>query len=269
MNITEKLSQIKKLLFDTATPVPPVQQAYTPAPPKPAAAVPPAPVAPVAAAVPPVPAAPAAPVDYTLLDGSKVSCTSLAVGGDVLVNGVPAPAGTYVFSDNSSIVVDDNGKISQLIPAPVVGPEDTIEDMATPQQMMAAMQKFVAGTPDINSLTLMVKALMNYCFGYDIRRAQEQADSAAAIAAYQSTVAPALADMTMMKSQFEAFKAAHEPAMKLLFETVAEVSGKPTGALPEPPKMKFAHLEPTKPGAKGEKFAETHQRYLDSLKKTA
>jgi len=253
MTIAEKLLQIKKLLFDTATPAAPAapaQQAYTPAVP----------------AAPAMPAAPPAPVsvDYTLLDGSKVAATSLAVGSDVLVNGQPAPAGTYVFSDNSSIVVDDKGKISQLIPAPVVGPEDTIEDMSTPQQMMAAMQKFDATLDP--TVKIILKALMNYCFGYELRRAQEQLDTANAIAAYQTTmggqVIPLATDITAMKAQF----ATQIETMKAIFEAVNELAGKPTAELPEAPKMKFAFLGAETPASKVDKFAETHKKFLETIK---
>ncbi len=254
MNIAEKISNIKKLLFDTATPAAPAtpaQQAYTPA----------APAAPVA------PVAPAAPVaaDYTLLDGTKVTCTTMAVGGDVLVNGQPAPAGTYVFADNSSIVVDDAGKITQVIPAPVVAVDDnTIQDMTTPQAMAAAIQKFATGTSDqqLANLWQVVAFMFKDRFGWQIKQAEEQQAINGAIGIINSSLTPLVADFAAVKVQ----AASQVETMKLIFEAVSELAGKPTGETPEPPKLKFAYLGAEKPGSKAEKFAETQRKFMESLK---
>jgi len=86
MTIAEKLAQIKKLVFDTATP--------------------------------PSPAAPGAPgKQYKLQDGTPVQISALAPGGDVLVNGSPAKAGSYTLQDGTQFTVDENSKITAVTPA--------------------------------------------------------------------------------------------------------------------------------------------------------
>lgn len=67
-------------------------------------------------------------------------------------------------------------------PAP---PMFNAEDLKTPEQMLAAFEKFEGGAPDINTLAVMVKALMGNVFGWQIAEAANKAASQQAIAAYQ------------------------------------------------------------------------------------
>ena len=81
MNITEKIQQIKKVLFDTAAPADEPGKSYK------------------------------------LQDGTEVIISQLKEGGDVVINGAPAKAGDYVLSDGTAFTVDKDGKITALTPA--------------------------------------------------------------------------------------------------------------------------------------------------------
>ena len=135
MNITEKLAQIKKLLFDAAAP-----QAPGPGSAKP----------------------------YKLQDGTPVTVSALAPGGSVLINGSPAKAGDYVLEDGTQLTVDDSGKITAIVPAKAAakapaakpaapgdkpgtapdGPDWTEDFKAVKQQVAGQQQAFEAYKAD-------------------------------------------------------------------------------------------------------------------------
>jgi hypothetical protein len=56
-------------------------------------------------------------IEATLMDGTKVEVTELAVGGIVTIDGVPAPVGEHTLSDGTMIVLGDNGAILEIKPA--------------------------------------------------------------------------------------------------------------------------------------------------------
>lgn len=174
MDIKEKLSKIKALVFG-AEPNP----APEPAP------------------------APAA-TDYKLKDGSMVSIDKLEVGGIVTVNGEPAADGEYVLEDGTNVQTSGGSIVELSSPT-----EDTIpEEMKTPAQMMAAIQKFASpgATPDVAKMALILKACFEYTFGWQLREAQEKATRDAAIQAYQTGFNE------------------HKEAQKLMFELVEEIA---------------------------------------------
>lgn len=53
---------------------------------------------------------------YTLADGTPIEVSELAVGGSVIVGDAPAPAGEHVLSDGQTLVVDENGIITEIKP---------------------------------------------------------------------------------------------------------------------------------------------------------
>jgi len=234
MTIKEKLAQIKGLFVKA-------QQFDTPTPP-----VPPVPT-------PPAPPAPPATQDYTLLDGSTITVSQLAVGGDVLVNGVPAPAGVYIMADNSSITVGDDGKITALTPAPAA-PAPTV-DMSTPQTMAEAVQKFATGTPEeqLANLWVVVTALFNNSFGWELRRAQEQANVTQAVSVMQQSMAAA--DITGIKASLTA----QVEAGKLILELLDKDFKEPTGDVPEK-KQSFAHLRKDTPMSAKDRILQMQQK---------
>jgi hypothetical protein len=56
-------------------------------------------------------------IEATLMDGTKVEVTELAIGGIVTIDGVPAPVGQHTLSDGTMIVLGDNGAIMEIMPA--------------------------------------------------------------------------------------------------------------------------------------------------------
>lgn len=53
--------------------------------------------------------------EYSLMDGTKVMISELAIGGDVtLADGSPAPMGEHQLADGTTIQVDELGKIIEI-----------------------------------------------------------------------------------------------------------------------------------------------------------
>lgn len=126
--------------------------------------------------------------EYSLADGKKVSITELKEGGIVSIKDAadvetPHPAGDITLMDGTVITVGEAGAIT-AIKAPELSPEENM------QQMREAYQVFAdpASTPEqkTDSTSVMLKALMNYCFGWDIRRTEEEATKQQAISAFQT-----------------------------------------------------------------------------------
>ncbi len=147
-------------------------------------------------ATPPTPAAATDPAavtttDYTCQDGTVLTVDNLAVGGSVTISGLPAPDADYTLQDGTIITVL-SGFITALTNA--ADPDDDSVDLAnlqTPAQFRKAMQKFddmaVAGTPlSTTDVAAMLKALMEYCFGYQLEQANQQATQLQAMNAYKA-----------------------------------------------------------------------------------
>lgn len=69
--------------------------------------------------------------EYSLLDGTKVMISELAIGGEVtLADGTPAPVGEHQLADGTSIQVDELGKIIEIAsPKEDVMPEEAPEEV--------------------------------------------------------------------------------------------------------------------------------------------
>lgn len=53
--------------------------------------------------------------EYSLMDGTKVMISEMAIGGEVtLADGTPAPAGEHQLADGTEIVLDDASKILSI-----------------------------------------------------------------------------------------------------------------------------------------------------------
>jgi hypothetical protein len=163
MTVKERLLQVKEFFFNTVPPVPPVQE-FEPE------------------------GTPAPPAAYKLADGTEVSIDKLEAGGVVLIDGTPAPEGEHMLEDGTKIMVGVNGVISEVVAAqPPASATPPADDFTTPEGVQKAFQKFADGaTPDLATLTAMVKALFENVFGWQLREVQERATRDAAIAAYQT-----------------------------------------------------------------------------------
>lgn len=81
-------------------------------------------------------------MDATLMDGTMIQVTDMAVGGVVTINGTPVPAGEYELSDGTYLVVGDSGAITEIKPKAVETPETPGVDMTA--QFSAYDEKFSA-----------------------------------------------------------------------------------------------------------------------------
>lgn len=118
---------------------------------------------------------------YKLADGTEVMVDKLEVGGKVTVGDQPAPDGEHTLEDGT-VLATSAGLITEVRKvAPV---EDKLE---TKEQMYAALEKFAEGAgPDQQKLVVIVKALFENVFGWEIRHEQEKAAREQAIADYKS-----------------------------------------------------------------------------------
>lgn len=120
---------------------------------------------------------------------------------------IPYPDGSHKIGDFGftvsagavASVEDPEGKGAgtpiqkEPAPEPVVEPApvaatSVFAKLDTPEEMLAAMEKFDEGTPEdkMSNMALMVKALMGNVFGWQIAEAANKATQSAAIAAYQT-----------------------------------------------------------------------------------
>lgn len=214
----------------------------------------PAPVAPLIAAT-----------AYKLKDGTEISITltgsAIAVGDMVTVAGAPAPAGDYELEDGSVLTVDATGAITAIVElAPITQPDfkdtttkppATIEDrikaiesrlgnpltMAaiegtnglTTEAISAMYSKFATGTPEerLANLEVMIKALMECNFGYQIRQGQEST----AIQVYKDSLAPIQTTMeahTTKLQEAEAKIKKQDEIITGLFELAEKLTEQPT-----------------------------------------
>jgi hypothetical protein len=162
--------------------------------------------------------------EYPLKDGTSLSIDKLEVGGAVQLAGAPAADGEYELADGAKVKVVA-GLISELTAAVV---EPAPEEMSTPAQMMAAIQKFAepGAAPDLSKMAVVLKACFEYCFGWEIRRAEEEASRATAIEAY--------------KTGFEK----QQQAVESLIELVADLKKPVGGPAEEPQNFKNQKQEP-------------------------
>lgn len=123
--------------------------------------------------------------DVTLQDGSTIQVDNLAINGKVTLNDLPVADGSYTLQDGTTIEVV-GGIITEVSAASDNEPteQETEVDMKTPEQIMAAAQKFATATPDQQQA--MIMALMNYCFGYQISKDAQDAQIKAALDAYKA-----------------------------------------------------------------------------------
>lgn len=185
MTIAEKLAQIKKLVFDTATP------------PQPAAA------------------GQGNAKQYKLQDGTPVLISTLTPGGDVLINGSPAKAGSYTLQDGTQFTVDEKSKITAVTPAGKTPAQQ-------PAKASPAADDGSGDEEDGQDMTEAFKALKKQV------AAQQQAFDA-----YKECTDKKLGDHAAQMDK-------HHEALRQMFEVVQKIAKSPTGAAPEPPKAKFS-----------------------------
>lgn len=199
----------------------------------------------------PPPVAPPAPTvkTYKLVDGvTDISITQAgetpAPGDMVTIGGAPAAANTYTLSDGATIVVDATGAITTYTamaapapPPPPPAPPAMPQPVTLSAEEFAAMvAKFAIGSTEerMGNMEIMLKALMECNFGYEIRKGQE----AAAIEAYKESLAPLQTSLDAAKAEMQSAFAKvdaqqeiinkHQQTIKDLFELVEVLVEMPT-----------------------------------------
>lgn len=202
------------------------------------------------AAAPPAPPAPPMPTakTYKLSDGvTDISIMQAgeypATGDMVTINGAPAPANTYTLADGATIVVDATGAIATYTamaaptpPPPAAPPAPAVPITLTAEAVREMYAKFAIGSTEdrLANLEVMMKAVMECNFGYEIRKGQE----ATAIETYKDSLANMQitvdAAKTEMQTAFEKVEAQqavitkHETTIKDLFELAQLLVDAPT-----------------------------------------
>ena len=177
------------------------------------------------------------PSEYTLADGSKVTIDKLEIGGIVkLADGTLYPSGECYLADGSTITITDGGVIGAIETKTVEGAEPTLEDMKL------KCSQFATGTPEerIARLETVCKAVMNYCYGWDMRAESDKAIKDAAIAAYsqfKELITESKETFTSKETEVASLKetvAKQGEIIKEMFEVLSQFSeAKPS----DPPKQ--------------------------------
>ena len=207
---------------------------------------------------PVIPAAPAAPVveitliDVELKDGTMLSVDKMEVGGMATIAGNPAPAADYEAKDGQIIKVGEGGVISEIIPAPVMDPAEVPAVMDAPpavpytmEQIQTMSAQFATGTPEerITNIESICRALMESCFGWQLREAQTKAVTDQAIAVYKNGFEAQGTELVTIKEKFAAVQEENKKMkeasteMLTLLISLAKI---PAGDPAEPPKLSFA-----------------------------
>jgi hypothetical protein len=165
-----------------------------------------------------------------------------AAGDMVTIGGTPAPAGTHTLSDGAVIVVDANGAITTYTamaappPPPPAPPAPPQPVTLSAEEFQAMIAKFATGSTEerMTNMEIMLKALMECNFGYEIRKGQE----AAAIEAYKENLAPLQTSLEAATAKLQAASekiesqaltiTKHEETIKGLFELTEQLVELPT-----------------------------------------
>ena len=176
----------------------------------------------------PAPApAPVAPVTVKLADGTDVVVDKYEVGGVMKVGDAFVVAGAQTMENGDVVTVGENGTITAITPKKV---EEAPIDMTTPEGITKAYAKFAEGTVDAAGLNIMLKALMEYTFGWQIREQQEKAAREAAIKVYTDGLAGAQATITQQSKM-----------LKEMYSLMEQLVGAPADDVPvDPAKKKFS-----------------------------
>lgn len=198
----------------------------------------------------PAPAEPAPSVTVDLDGGSQlVVSPALEAGASATIGGQPAPAGEYKSLTGETIVIGEGGVVSEVKPAEPITPAEgeqtpapapvQLSEIKTAEELQAIFNGFAEGTPEerIARLEAICKATMEYCFGWQLREAEEKATREQAIAAYRTGMEEAQKEIATQKE-----------TIKGLFEVCEKLAETPTA---EPQ---------TLTGTKKEKFEKLNKR---------
>lgn len=152
---------------------------------------------------------------YKLADGTEVLIDKLEVGGKVLIGDQAAPDGVHNLEDGTAVTVAE-GVITEVKKAETDPAPTPLE---TKEQMRAALDKFAEGAaPEQQNLVVIVKALFESVFGWELRHEAEKTAREQAIAAYKAGFATQ-----------EQIIANQKEAITKLTELVEQIADEPVG----------------------------------------
>lgn len=206
--------------------------------------------------------------EYTLADGTKVSIDKMEAGGKVMQGTAPIANGEYTLADGSKITTVD-GAITVVTPKPVEAP--AAAEKMTKEQIQQAYDD-IATAPagdQMGKIVSCVKALMDYCFGWQIDNAptpqdavtdaQNVADAIAAYVTLQGQFTTQNSEVVKLRKELADQKELSTKMLQLMTELAEAPSGDP------PPSERKIIFSGDKP--KGKKDALT--RYAEAAAKMA
>jgi hypothetical protein len=136
----------------------------------------------------------------------------------------------------------------------------------TPEGIEKLFAQFATGTSDerIANLEIVCKALMEYSFGWEIKKAKEANDQAAAIKIYTDQLAPLTVQMNEQKQTIETQRQAIADMFSLVKEFLKE---EPVSNPPQQTKVGFNLGKTTKKEKNGlSKYAAAAQKIFEEEK---
>lgn len=151
---------------------------------------------------PPIPVPPVATASAFPLNNGTTAYVNCADDGIIAIDAadaifsdpamtIPLIDGTYTTADNALTFTVVGGIVTIATPAVAPAPAET--EMKTPVQMAAwvnkrlenVKEKFSSTNPDMDNVIIILKAMFENQFGWELRQAQEAATRAAAIEVYK------------------------------------------------------------------------------------
>lgn len=127
-------------------------------------------------------------------------------------NTMPAPDAVHVLEDGTEITTV-GGLVTDIKPK-----EEKVEvevEMSA-EKLKELEQKFAEGSVDIAALSVMVKALMNYCYGWEMQETGRKEAVDQAIAVYKESFNTLIEDNKNIQAKLEAY----EEKFKSINETI-------------------------------------------------
>jgi len=200
-------------------------------------------------------ATPTAKAEQTLADGTTVIRydEKLEEGVEVFVvtaeGEVAIPDGLHELADGSTFTAE-SGKVKSVEPKEEETPkkvEKTEMSSQAIEEILALKDGFAAGTPEerIANLEIVCKALMEYCYGWQMREKENEAakqqaiDIATQFASLEAVVKAAT-------KENETISTKHKEAFALVVGIVESFSGLPNGEPAQRPDFSFGQTQDSK-----------------------
>lgn len=209
--------------------------------------------------------------EYTLADGTKVSIDKMEAGGNVQQGNAPIANGDYTLEDGSKITCVD-GVITVVTPKVAAAVTEPVK--MTKEQIQQAYDDIVAApaADQMGKVVSCVKALMDYAFGWQIDNApspQEAVTDAQNVADAIAAYVTLKADFTKQDSEVVKLRAELKTAqdtLKQALQLMTELAEAPSAEPPVEVTRKTVFNNELKGGKKDaiSRYAEAAQKLHDS-----